>query len=288
MWKTNILLIILGLIIPIQSFSQSHASDPLSKRYSFGNVTDGSLFKALTLLDQDSINRSLANACILGTSLDELRDNNFTDLEKRIEKLVSSGILKLNEEKYYLNFPVILGKKRELMYDLVWKKAMSLLPTAEPILAKLQKELGNRQDMAFHMFCSRIILDLYIDLWHKEFPEEKIDPAEIWLIYPQHPLMVGTQLIEPDRNAQITVSWNNHCLQDLQSISGLQNILLSGAVSNDFSKENSKVLGNTDSAQNPEIREFSHIKKETGSIDYARIAQKIFFRHSPPCMISRA
>jgi hypothetical protein len=157
------------LIFLIQSFSQNHAADPLSKHYSFGYVTDGSLFKALSLLDQDSINRSLTNACILGTKLDELRDYNFPDLEKRIEKLVVSGILKLNEEKN--------------------------------------------------------------------------DPAEIWLIYPQHPFMVGTQQIDADRNAQITVSWNNHCLHDLQSISEVRNIRLSGALNNDFSKENSKVLG---------------------------------------------
>src|SRR5664279_4669468 len=211
MRKSPLFLALFSLLLTINAFSQKQLTDPLSNRYSFGIIGDGSLFKSLALLDNDSISRTIATTCILGTSLDELKQNNFPDLEARIGKLVSSGVLKISDGKYYLTFPVILGKKRELLYDLVWKKAMTLLPEADPVLGKLRKELGNRQDMAFHIFWTRIIHDIFIELWHKNFPDEKSDPAEIWLVYPRHPYMVGSEFIEVNGKAQLAITYNNHC-----------------------------------------------------------------------------
>jgi hypothetical protein len=242
MRKARVYLVFISLILSIDAFAQKQLTDPLSNRYSFGTVGDGSLFKSLALLDNDSISRTIATTCILGTSLEELKENNFPHLEAKIGKLVSSGVLKISDGKYYLSFPVILGKKRELMYDLVWKKAMTLLPEADPVLGKLRKELGNRQDMAFHIFWTRIIHNIIIELWHRNFPYEKSDPAEIWLVYPRHPYMVGSEFIEVTGKAQLAINFNNHCLQNLQTVTSMQNILYSVSLNNAISNEDQLLL----------------------------------------------
>jgi hypothetical protein len=244
MLKKNacIFLAMISLLLSAPLFAQNQITEPLLNRYSFGEVQGSSLYNALSLLDNDSMNRSLATACILGTSVEELKENNIPNLSERLDKLVASGILKISEGKYYLSFPVILGKKRELLYDLVWKKAMTLLPVAEPILGKLRKELGSRQDMAFHIFWTRIMNDEFIALWHKEFPDEKQNPSEIWLVYPRHPFMVGCKLIETDKKAQLAISWNNHNIKNIQPIASYKNILYANALNNAISKDSIEAM----------------------------------------------
>jgi hypothetical protein len=244
MRKSVILLALINLLVSKESIAQNRAIDPLSNRYSFGNARESKLYKALADLDNDSTDRSLVTACILGAGFEELRDKNFPNLKQRIDRLLASGVLKLTEDKYYLSFPVILGKKRALLYDLVWRKAMALLPATEPVLGKLGKELENQQYISFQIFWSNILHNVFTKLWHKEFPDEKLDPSEIWLVYPQHPFIVESYFIDLENKGEMSISLNNHCIQNLSAIVGLKSILYSKALNSAGSKENDIQLKN--------------------------------------------
>lgn len=165
---------------------------------------------------KDSINNGIALLCVDGASPDHLKKSGMDDLEQRLDVLVKGNVLYRNavDGKYYISFPVFVGKKRKELAEIVNKAADKLVPTVESMITRLGEVLKYREDMLFHVLWSRVIDCIWREAWELEFPGEKY-PRVGWVIYPEHPFAVGTNYYSMPGDGGMAATWSNHFYEHL-------------------------------------------------------------------------
>jgi len=111
-------------------------------------------------------------------------------------------------------FPVIIDRDREMLAEIVDATAAELTPLVETIVARLEDELGDRQDMLFHVLWSRVIDEIWAEAWQLAFPGEAL-PAVIWIVHPEHPYAVGTNYETTPGHGILAMTWSHHFSEHL-------------------------------------------------------------------------
>lgn len=174
--------------------------------FSSGHAKKSIKFKLL----KDSTNNKITLLCADGASIGQLEKSGINDLEQRLDALVKGNVLYRTavDRKYYVSFPVFVGKKRKELANVVNKAADKLIPTVESMITRLGVVLKDREDMLFHVLWSRIIDCIWREAWELEFPGEKY-PRVGWVIYPEHPFAVGTNKYSMPGSGSMYITWSN-------------------------------------------------------------------------------
>ncbi|NIM15293.1 MAG: hypothetical protein GTO45_39065 [Candidatus Aminicenantes bacterium] len=160
---------------------------------------------------KDAINSKITLLCVDGASIDQLKKSGIVDLDQRLDTLVKGNVLYRTalDGKYYISFPVFVGKKRKELAKVVNKAADKLIPMVESMITRLGEVLKDRKDMLFHVLWSRIIDCIWSEAWELEFPEGKY-PNVGWVVYPEHPFTVGTNYYNMPGDGGMAATWSNH------------------------------------------------------------------------------
>lgn len=143
-------------------------------------------------------NNPILNACLTGAKYRTLEGLGFKDLPDRLERLQDGKIIRQHDGRYYLAFPVVMGRTRTSLQKLVEKVALQLLPVSEKIMQKIEPHLEGREQMLYHVLWS-VIMDGQV-AWNTAKTElsqsAKMGDTTIentaWLVYPRHPYHCGT------------------------------------------------------------------------------------------------
>ncbi len=159
---------------------------------------------------RDSINNHIANLSIEGATAAELEKAGGEGFQARLEKLVNGNILKLQNDKYYLNIPVITGPKREKLSKVVENASIKLVPLAESMISKISEKYKNNPKMIFHILWSLVIDSIWEKAYGIAFPGESC-PQVFWVISPQHRMSVGTNYYMLTGNNYLACTWSENC-----------------------------------------------------------------------------
>lgn len=177
-----------------------------------GGISKGPVPK--TRLLKDASNNRIANMCITGALLEELKKLNIQDLEQRLDVLIKGHVLNLVDSRYILSFSAIVGEKREALADIVNDASEELSLLVESMIMQLRKQLENRQDILFHILWSRVIDEVWYKAWKLTFPDEEL-PNVRWVIYPKHSFSVGTNYYSLPGHSNIALTWSDNCMDHL-------------------------------------------------------------------------
>lgn len=211
-----LLLIISCFFLNSQKLSQlSGAEDKSTKEFEFRRYFNNYEFGGI---DWDALidlkNNPILNACINGATLAELESLQIPDLDVRLQKLQRGNLIRKIEQRYHLNFPAIIGKKRVVLEKLVEEVALQLLPTTEKMTQEIASRLKGHEQMLYHVVWS-IIMDGPV-AWNtldNEFKKQlgKGDASitgTIWLAYQNHPYRAGTNRYGDLQTGQVRITWS--------------------------------------------------------------------------------
>ncbi len=120
-------------------------------------------------LFRDATNNTIGKACIYGASKNNLKNLDIKDLEQRLTQLINGNAIIVKEGKYFLSFPVIVKKQREMLERVVTEKALALSSQVEVMLQKIQKEVKGSSDVLFHLLWSRVMDEIWDKAWKASF-----------------------------------------------------------------------------------------------------------------------
>ena len=156
-------------------------------------------------------NNAILNACLTGANYSTLKGLDFKDQLDRLDKLQEGKIIEQTDGRYYLAFPVVMGRKRARIQKLVEKAALQLVPVSERIMKKVEPHIKGRDEMLYHVLWS-VIMDGQV-AWNtaKMELDQMIRTRDTnientaWMVYPSHPYRCGTNGYG-DSNFQILIT----------------------------------------------------------------------------------
>jgi len=158
---------------------------------------------------RDSTNHRIASLCLRGASLEDLERLGASDLDERLRGLSEGNVISVVEGTCRLAFPAFIDADRQMLSEIVDAKAAELTPLVETLVARLEDELGGRQDMLFHVLWSRVIDEIWAEAHELAFPNEVL-PAVVWIVHPEHPYAVGTNYETTPGHGILAMTWSNH------------------------------------------------------------------------------
>jgi len=240
-----IVFLVLSLLSCTKSFDVTNDLDIYKSASYFTGGFSKKAYPKMRLL-KDELNNKIANMCISGATIGDLKKLNIEDLSHRLNILTEGNVLISTDQKYRLSFPVIVGEKRKAMADIVTKAAEELSPFVELMINKLKKELKENENILFHILWSRIIDEVWFDAFNLSFPEEK-PPKVIWVVYPEHPFAVGTNYNSLPGHGNLALTWSNNFTEHLTAFDELRFELHQAAwdkeITNIQTKEKMKEFG---------------------------------------------
>ena len=148
------------------------------------DVDEGPLF--------DPVNNRIANACLNGVPRSELAQLKIPDLESRLEKLQTARLLSTQRGYCVLTIPVLAGENRLKLSNEASRVAKRLAPHVAIMLDQIRAAIPGDQEMDFHLLWSRAMDQMWYRTWQREGRPGKGPPFARWIIFPPHPLTVGT------------------------------------------------------------------------------------------------
>jgi hypothetical protein len=158
---------------------------------------------------RDTANHRIASLCLRGASLEDLERLGATALDERLRDLSEGNVISVVEGTCGLAFPAFIDADRQMLSEIVDAKAAELTPLVETMISRLWEELGDRQDMLFHVLWSRVIDEIWTEAHQLAFPNEAL-PAVVWIVHPQHPYAVGTNYETTPGHGILAMTWSNH------------------------------------------------------------------------------
>jgi len=162
----------------------------------------------------DPKNNSILNACIEGATLTELESLQIPDLAPRLQSLQSGNLIRKIDQRYYLKFPAIMGKKQAELEKLAQEVSLKLLPTTQKITQEIAAHLKGHEQMLYHVVWS-IVMDGPV-AWStldselkKQVGKDNISITGTgWWKYPNHPYRAGTNTYSDLQTGQLAISWS--------------------------------------------------------------------------------
>ncbi len=176
-------------------------------------------------LFRDATNNAIGNAAIRGASRTDLASLGIPDLDVRLHKLVDGNALVIRNGRYFLGFPVVVGKDRQKVARLARITAKRITPQVASLLSQIRASVPSHEEMAFHLLWSRAMDEMWDSTWQREHRPGTSPPAVEWVMYPEHPFMFGTNYWAAD----VAVTWNRRTICDSQIVLDSRLLLLKAA-----------------------------------------------------------
>ncbi|UCC74625.1 MAG: hypothetical protein JSV86_08780 [Gemmatimonadota bacterium] len=168
-------------------------------------------------LVRDATNNRVAVKCLSGASSAELEELRIDDLEERLSTLEDGNVVEVADDgSRSVAFPAFVGRDREGLAEVAEAKARELRPLVEGFIVRLRSELGDRQEMLFHVLWSRVIDEIWTDAWRLSFPNEDL-PTVAWLVYPEHEFAVGTNYGSTPGGGSLALTWSRKFTDQLSA-----------------------------------------------------------------------
>jgi tetratricopeptide (TPR) repeat protein len=181
----------------------------------FSSGRDRERYSRMSLL-RDSLNNRIAVRCLGGASLAQLEELGIDDLGERLAALEEGKILNWVGESCSIAFPAFVGSERETLAEIADDAAVELSPQVEQLIGRLAAELGDRQDMLFHVLWSRVIDEVWADAWRPPSPGMQV-PVVAWVVYPEHAFAVGTNYGSMLGGGDIALTWSSNFTDHLSA-----------------------------------------------------------------------
>jgi hypothetical protein len=164
--------------------------------------------KGIGIPDRSPEARAVMNAIIGGATYSDLKVKLSDSLDAILGRLEKGNVIRRQNEKIQVLFPILTGEKREKLNELVKSKIRERAPSIDSLIAPLRKELKDNPHLVFHFLWSRVIDNCWWELYNREFHTKKGPPSIAWIIYPPHPFQCGTNYDQTSNNSQIAISWS--------------------------------------------------------------------------------
>lgn len=174
--------------------------------------------KGITIPDKDKRARAIMNAILTGTTEEQLKKQFPDSLESELSKLLQGNVIIPKDGHFEVTFPVLIGKNRNKMNDIVHQKVLSLNISIDSLIAPLALALKNHPQMIFHFLWSRIMDDCWWNLYNSEFKTDQGPPSITFIVYPPHPMQCGTNSDYSSDNSQFAFSWSYNLFNELFTI----------------------------------------------------------------------
>jgi len=236
--SASMALLLLGLLIHLPVTEQPVID--LSKHISsFSGYSEGDSFPDLDLLE-DSANNKIGNACLTGATPNDLQNLGIPDIDARLQKLLAAHVLVVKDNKYFLGIPVIIGDSRAELAAIVDKKAHAISPRVASMLSRIREASAGNDAIVFHLLWSRVMDEVWDQVWKLEGRQGKGSPAVDWLIYPSHPKAFGTNYWSQD----VAVTWSDYTSCDSHIVLDSRLLLLKAAWGQKINTGNTSELQN--------------------------------------------
>jgi hypothetical protein len=187
--KRAVLLLALSVLIH-PTFGQAIVD--LSRNvYSFTGEPAGRPDADLDLLEESEIN-AIANLCIAGATHSQLAQLGFTDLDDRLQQMIRTNLVHEKNGLFLLTFAVFHGKNRDQLQSIVDKRPREVAPDLAKMLDEIYVAVPKNREMAFHLLWSRVMDQMWYEVWKNEKRPGKGPPFTVWAIFPESPYSVGT------------------------------------------------------------------------------------------------
>jgi tetratricopeptide (TPR) repeat protein len=181
----------------------------------FSGGRDRERYPRMSLV-RDTTNNRIAARCLAGASLAELEELGIDDLGERMTALEEGKILNLGGESCEIAFPAFVGSERESLAEIADSAALELSPLVGELVGRLSVELGDRQDMLFHVLWSRVIDEIWTEAWRPSSPGEEV-PTVAWVVYPEHAFAVGTNYASMPGGGGVAMTWSRNFTDHLSA-----------------------------------------------------------------------
>jgi hypothetical protein len=193
------------------SFAQV-SDNPIDQMSFFGGSRPNHIPRAIDFLTQDSTAKTIATACLPGATITDLQFLKLDSLDLYLSRLTRDSLLYLKDGRYYLTVPVFVGDKRERLRQVTYDASAKLVPVIDSMIPRLEKLLGDRREMLFHLLWSRVIDANWWPLYSAQFDGKGTPPSLAWVVYPAHPYFVGTNFWSMQDQDEMAITWANPCL----------------------------------------------------------------------------
>ena len=153
------------------------------------------------------------------------------------------NLLSVEKGVYVLTIPVLAGKSRSALSHQVSRAAKLMVPRVAEMLDQIRVATPGNEEMAFHLLWSRVMDRMWYRTWQREARPGKGPPFARWIIYPPHPLTVGTVsydgVIGGGSNSK---TWSHQSICGAFHTSEFQSEILKGAWGQRVSVANLKPL----------------------------------------------
>lgn len=207
------LLAALVMISAVCGNSVAQVSDnPIDQMCFFGGSKPNHIPRAIDFLTTDSTARRIATACLPGATHGELESLRLDSLDQYLARLKMDSLIEVRGDKYYLTVPVFVGERRERLRQVTYEASARLVPVVDSMIPRLEKTLGDRREMLFHLLWSRVIDANWWPLYSAQFGDGGTPPSLAWVTYPAHSFFVGTNFWSMKDQDEMAITWSNPCL----------------------------------------------------------------------------
>jgi tetratricopeptide (TPR) repeat protein len=181
----------------------------------FSSGRDRERYPRMSLV-RDTLNNRIAALCLGGASLADLEALGIDDLGERLNALEEGKVLNLVDGSCSIAFPAFVGSERERLAEIADSAALELSPLVGELVGRLRVELGDREDMLFHVLWSRVIDEIWSDAWRAPSPGTQV-PVVAWVVHPEHAFAVGTNYGSMPGGGDLALTWSNNFTDHLSA-----------------------------------------------------------------------
>jgi tetratricopeptide (TPR) repeat protein len=181
----------------------------------FSSGRDRERYPRMSLV-RDTLNNRIAALCLGGASLADLEALGIDDLGERLNALEEGKVLNLVDGSCSIAFPAFVGSERERLAEIADSAALELSPLVGELVGRLRVELGDREDMLFHVLWSRVIDVIWSDAWRAPSPGTQV-PVVAWVVHPEHAFAVGTNYGSMPGGGDLALTWSNNFTDHLSA-----------------------------------------------------------------------
>jgi len=186
-------------------------SPDVSMRSIFSNYNYGGVgWAALS----DPQNDVLLKAAMAGAVRREMALLGVDDLEERLRTLEAGNLIRQENGRYCLAFPVIASQTHAQLRSALGPVASDLLPAVQEMARKIRGGLKGQEQMLYHLLWSwmldgRLAWMVLEAQLASLLQRESVNLATCWWLYPRHAYHVGTNSYSSASFGVLAISWSD-------------------------------------------------------------------------------
>ena len=211
----QILVITIMFCFPVRHFAQT---DYWADLVYFGGCPVNHIPKGISFPDRSPKARAVMNAIIAGQAYSDLKQHLPDSLDEILDRLSKGKVIRIEDDKINILFPVLTGEKRERMDKFIRQAIKEKSLVIDSLIRPLREQLKENPKLVFHFLWSRVIDISWWNLYNSEFQTDEGPPSIAWIIYPPHSFQCGTNFDQTANNSQIAISWSYNIFDEFFSL----------------------------------------------------------------------